>query len=175
MLNKTDLNKITQFEESALNKLMDILENMSQELLKTEDYLSSKTQSLHRLYLSYLSKFLYLKNNRLADTLNELAGDEDFIDLFASPMEDQQSSNKSKSKRNRKNKAKKNTKQPDLSFPQPEEQPSGLLCPPVSISRGASAGEHRLPAGESYLKREGEASAEPFPPVSISLGGAGEG
>lgn len=130
MLSKTDLTKITQFEESALDKLMDILERMSQELLKTEDYLSAKVQSLHRLYLSYLSKFLYLKKNRLTNTLNEFADSEDVLNQFISPMNDCNASKSPKSKRNKNKKAKNNSKKLDLSFLDEQEQPSGLLCPP---------------------------------------------
>ncbi len=130
MFSEIALTKITQFEESTLDKLMDILERMIHELLKTEDYLSAKVQSLHRLYLSYLSKFLYLKKNRLSLALSELDDIEDVTTQISSPMNGHNSSKTAKSKRNKNKNAKKNSQKLDLSFIEPKEQPSGLLCPP---------------------------------------------
>ncbi len=130
MLNKTTLNKITNFEEITLEKLMDILEQISAELLKSEDYLSAKVQSLHRLYLSFLNKFQQLKKNLLNNMMDELLGFETADLPVPFPENNQNPSNTTKSKRNKNKKAKKNSNKLDLSFIEPEEQLSGLLCPP---------------------------------------------
>lgn len=131
MISATTQKQINTFEETILQSTMHILNKISAELNKAEDYMSQKVQSLHRLFLSYLHKYQTLKKQLTTPEL---------VNNSLPPVKNGRSMAKQNGRnstipdspphKNEKNSGRKESKLLDLSFPEPPKIQSGLLCPP---------------------------------------------
>ncbi len=123
MINQAILTQIETFEESILQSTMQLLERMTKELDKVDDYMSPKVQSLHRLFLSYYRQYLAIKKQLLAKIPLMNGQPTKKINKNNVPIQNSSKKTNKKSKMKNKNIL-------DLTFPEPEPLPSGLLCPP---------------------------------------------
>lgn len=135
MITQDILQEIESFEATTLQSTMRIIKRIDEELMKAEDIMHSKVQSLHRLFLSFMRQYLTLKKKTPADA----------------PMDETRSSKKKKSSNNKKkqnrpvhptlthvleNKDERNQpNSPDNPFTEQKNVPTGLLCYPTLNNR----------------------------------------